>query len=230
MAWRGGGRGGRGRGSFGSGAGPVARDDDGLILAPDKPDGPPKLFPPVESLPELPDLGPKDLQLLGYRRHFEQAMLGSPYHVEKPTKRLGGVEADIARYSDRYKKAKAVTRAPLSSVLKLTLAHFPGELLDTSARPKTAQSSGLTPWKLQKTAGNDLQRLDQLANMEEKTEGKEGKEGEEKKKEEGDDDDEEVVEDEEEEFGENDYGETYGFEDDEEYAEMDDGDDEGPTF
>ncbi|PNG99790.1 hypothetical protein TSOC_014426 [Tetrabaena socialis] len=66
MSGRGGGRRGGGRGGFGGrgGAqiGPVARDDDGTVLA-TAPAGPPPLFPEIE-LPEHPDISPKDKMLL----------------------------------------------------------------------------------------------------------------------------------------------------------------------
>eukprot|EP00270_Netrium_digitus_P021663 TRINITY_DN9412_c0_g1_i1.p1 TRINITY_DN9412_c0_g1~~TRINITY_DN9412_c0_g1_i1.p1 ORF type:complete len:212 (+),score=39.43 TRINITY_DN9412_c0_g1_i1:108-743(+) len=151
--WRGGGgrggRGGWGRGRGGAGAapGPVARDDDGNILAVDKPEGPPPLFPPIKSLPELPEISQKDEQLLHRRRRLNSAWKYSPYQIEKPKKKAVGVTADVERYSDRYRLAHRQQRAPLSSVLKLTVAYFPAELLGnyTATRGK-AKAGGRTPW------------------------------------------------------------------------------------
>ncbi|KAL2614014.1 hypothetical protein R1flu_025706 [Riccia fluitans] len=238
MAARGGRGGGRGRGRGGRGF-PVMRDEDGMALIPKSRDGPPPLFPPLEVLPPLPDLTQKEEYLVSRRRHLESAWNVSPYFIEKPKVKSVGVAAEIERYSDRYKLTVQTKRPPLSSVLKLAPAYFPAELLGQGTQKRSTQAGG-AQWTLQTASGkNDLHRLDQLANLESKRlkDGEDKDEdGEEKKKKEGeegeDDDDEEKLDDEEEEFGDDDYAQNFGFDDDEDYLDMDDGggDDEGATY
>ncbi|BBN17707.1 DNA-directed RNA polymerase III subunit RPC7 [Marchantia polymorpha subsp. ruderalis] len=237
MAFRGG-RGGRGRGRGGRGF-PVMRDEDGMALIPKSRDGPPPLFPTLENLPPLPDLTPKDEALVSRRRHLESAWNVSPYYIEKPKAKSVGLAAEIERYSDRYKLSVQTKRPPLSSVLKLASAYFPAELLGQGNQKRNQRADG-AQWTLQTgSAKNDLQRLDQLASLEQKRmkdgEDKEDVDKEEKKKKEGeegdDDDDEEKLDDEDEEFGDDDYAQNFGFDDDEDYLDMDDGgDDEGATY
>ncbi|KAG6542308.1 hypothetical protein Mapa_016337 [Marchantia paleacea] len=236
MAFRGG-RGGRGRGRGGRGF-PVMRDEDGMALIPKSRDGPPPLFPTLENLPPLPDLTPKDESLVSRRRHLESAWNVSPYYIEKPKAKSVGVAAEIERYSDRYKLSVQTKRPPLSSVLKLASAYFPAELLSQGNQKRSQQADG-AQWTLQTgSAKNDLQRLDQLASLEQKRlkdgEDKADVDKEEKKKKEGDegddDDDEEKLDDEDEEFGDDDYAQNFGFDDDEDYLDMDDGGDDGSNL
>ncbi|CAM6128889.1 unnamed protein product [Calypogeia fissa] len=239
MAFRGGGRG-RGRGRGGGRGFPVVRDEDGMALIPKSRDGPPPLFPPLDNLPMLPDITPKDEQLVSRRRRLESAWNVSPYYIEKPKPKSVGVAAEIERYSDRYKLKVQTKRPPLGSVLKLAPAYFPAELLGQGNRARSNQSGG-AHWTLQTGVGkNDLQRLDQLATLEQKRlkdgDDKEDGDKEEKKKKEGEDgdadDDEEVLDDEDEEFGDDDYAQTFGYDDDEDYLDMDDGggDDDGAIY
>lgn len=103
-------------------------------------------------------------------------------------------------------------------------------------RGKGVLPPGSTPWVLQTSlAKTDLHRLDQLASLEQrrlKDEEKGDKDGEEKKPGEGDDGDgeNEEIEDEEDEIADDDYAQTFGFDDDEEYDVDDGGDDEGPVY
>eukprot|EP00198_Chlamydomonas_reinhardtii_P006757 XP_001696093.1 predicted protein [Chlamydomonas reinhardtii] len=91
MSGRGGGRGGRGGGRFGGrgGApmGPVARDEDGTILA-TAPAGPPPLFPETE-LPEHPEITAKDKMLLLRRFELSHRSKFSPYFLELPKSQKG---------------------------------------------------------------------------------------------------------------------------------------------
>lgn len=193
----------------------------------------------LENLPPLPDLTPKDEALVSRRRHLESAWNVSPYYIEKPKAKSVGLAAEIERYSDRYKLSVQTKRPPLSSVLKLASAYFPAELLGQGNQKRNQRADG-AQWTLQTgSAKNDLQRLDQLASLEQKRmkdgEDKEDVDKEEKKKKEGeegdDDDDEEKLDDEDEEFGDDDYAQNFGFDDDEDYLDMDDGgDDEGATY
>ncbi|KAH7294365.1 hypothetical protein KP509_28G068400 [Ceratopteris richardii] len=230
MAFRGRGRGyGRGPSYI-----PQARGDDGMPVFARKLDGPPPLFPPVRKLPELPDISKTDEELITRRRRLETFWNASPYYIERPKGNSSDVIADIERYSDKYKPNYRCKRPPLSSVLKLSPAYFPAELLGQQAERKR-QYKGTSQWTLDTNAKkNDLHRLDRLETLELKSvknaEDAEGKEG---KKDEGDDeDDEELEEEEEEEIGEDDYAQNFGFDDDDEYLEEDDGgaDDEGPIY
>lgn len=240
MAFRGrGGRGGRGR--FGGGARyvPEARGDDGLPVHSKKIDGPPPLFPELKALPELPDVGKAEEELISQRRRLETFWNASPYFIEKPKEKWTGVAAEIERYSDKYKPNFKAKRPPLSSVLKLTSAYFPAELVGQQAaerkRGRDGRYKGTSQWTLDASSHkSDLQRLDKLETMEQRSEKNADKEEKEegKKTEEGDDeDDEEVEEEEEEEIGEDDYAQNFGFDDDDDYLDDDDGgDDEGPTY
>ncbi|GAQ92186.1 hypothetical protein KFL_009410020 [Klebsormidium nitens] len=227
---------GRGRG-WGRGSGFVIRDDDGNMVLPDKLSGPPPLFPPIENLPEVPEIGDEEEELLNRRRRLESAWLYSPYHIEKPKSKTVGLAAEIERYADRYRRNPHAIRAPLSSVLKLTPKHFPAELLGPEkgkgrgggAAQATAASA---PWKSAPLATTDIQRLERLANLEQKIEANGDKATEKPKEGEGGEEDEEEALDEEDEMGEGDYEQGYQFEDDELYGDDDDafGNDEGPTF
>lgn len=241
MSFRGrGGFGGRGRGRFGGGGGyvPQARGDDGQPVFAQKTDGPPPLFPTITTLPDLPDVGKTEEELISRRRRLETFWNASPYYIEKPKEKTTGVAAEIERYSDKYKTNFNAKRPPLASVLKLTSAYFPAELVGQQDRKRgrDGQYKGTSQWTLDTSSRkSDLQRLDRLATMEQKSEkiaeDKEGKE-EEKKTDGGDDeDDEELEKEEEEEIGEDDYAQNFGFDDDDDYLDDDDGgDDEGPTF
>ncbi|CAI7880889.1 unnamed protein product [Closterium sp. NIES-54] len=65
---------------------------------------------------------------------------------------------------------------------------------------------------------------------EEEEEGDDDREGKDEEKKEGGDDEEVEEEEEEEEIGEDDYAQNFGFDDDDEYLDEDDGADEGPVF
>ncbi|KAG0504256.1 hypothetical protein M758_12G037200 [Ceratodon purpureus] len=235
MAARGRGRG-RGRGG-GGGAQFLPRDDDGNIVFNKKQEGPPPLFPKIERLPDLPTISKRDEMLVARRHQLQKAWECSPYYIEKAKAKSEGIVAEIERYSDRYRTNKRANRVPLNSVLKLNGASFPVELLGQGrGRGRGVLPPGSTPWLLQNSlAKTDLLRLDQLASLEQKRlkdEEKGDKDGEEKKPGEGEEGDgeNEELEDEEEELGDDDYAQTFGFDDDEEYEMDDGGDDEGPVF
>ncbi|KAH9565183.1 hypothetical protein CY35_04G064600 [Sphagnum magellanicum] len=237
MSFRGRGRGRGGR--FGGPPGILPRDEDGNVVIPKKQEGPPPLYPKIQQLPDLPTITPRDEMLIKRRRQLDLALNSSPYYIEKPKAKTEGVVAEIERYSDRYRVNIRANRPPLSSVLKLAPAYFPVELLGQGrGRGRGSQVVSSTQWTLQTgLAKNDLHRLDQLASLEQrhgKDEEKGGKEGEEKKPGEGEgegDEENEELEDEEEEFGDDDYAQNFGFDDDDEYLDVDDGgDDEGPTY
>ncbi|PNW79655.1 hypothetical protein CHLRE_08g361800v5 [Chlamydomonas reinhardtii] len=107
MSGRGGGRGGRGGGRFGGrgGApmGPVARDEDGTILA-TAPAGPPPLFPETE-LPEHPEITAKDKMLLLRRFELSHRSKFSPYFLELPKSQKDTGALDEA--FDPYKAPEA---------------------------------------------------------------------------------------------------------------------------
>eukprot|EP00850_Spirogloea_muscicola_P017224 SM000146S00944 [mRNA] locus=s146:35360:44700:- [translate_table: standard] len=184
-------------------------------------------------LPPLPQLDARAERLLARSRQLAAAWRFSPYYLEKPAPRPVGLAAEIERYSDKYKPKARVERAPLSSVLKLTPAHFPAQLLGPDAKRRKRAAPSTAQWRQHAaSAVNDLQRLDRLATLEQKVEREETEKSaatkDEKKAEEGDGDGEEgegEEEEEEEEFGDDDYAQTYGFDDDEGYMDADDGDD-----
>eukprot|EP01018_Ginkgo_biloba_P010881 Gb_17109 [translate_table: standard] len=205
---------------------PPIKDENGVVKKPE----PPALFPKIETLPDLPEITKKDEELVSKRRRLETFWSASPYYIEKPKQKAVGVAAEIERYSDKYKPNLHVQRPPLSSVLKLAAAYFPPELLSQGLK-RGREYRGTSQWTLQPNAAtNDLQRLDHLEKAEKKTQEREGKEDNEKKEGEGEDGEEEEIEEEEEDLGDDDYNQNFGFDDDDEYLDMDDGDDEGPTF
>eukprot|EP00850_Spirogloea_muscicola_P008851 SM000048S16563 [mRNA] locus=s48:433463:435408:- [translate_table: standard] len=127
-----------------------------------------------------------------------------------------GLAAEIERYSDKYKPKARVERAPLSSVLKLTPAHFPAQLLGPEAKRRKQAAPSTAQWRQHAdSAVNDLQRLDRLATLEQKVEREDTEKSaatkDEKKAEEGDGDGEEgegEEEEDEEEFGDDDYAQV----------------------
>lgn len=131
MAARGRGRG-RGRGG---GAQFLARDDDGNLIFNKKQEGPTPLFPKVERLPDLPTVTKRDEMLVFRRHHLQKAWECSPYYIEKIKTKTEGIVAEIDRYSDRYRTNRRANRVPLNSVLKLTGASFPVELLGQGCTP-----------------------------------------------------------------------------------------------
>eukprot|EP00252_Welwitschia_mirabilis_P004789 TRINITY_DN15099_c0_g2_i1.p1 TRINITY_DN15099_c0_g2~~TRINITY_DN15099_c0_g2_i1.p1 ORF type:complete len:231 (+),score=79.49 TRINITY_DN15099_c0_g2_i1:157-849(+) len=230
MSFRG--RGGRGGGRFGGGRRPFLpqiRDEQGNIKKP----GPPLLFPELKKdLPPLPNITEKDELLISKRRRILSFCQASPYFIEKPKKAADGVDAEIERYSDRYKPKKNIERPPLSSFLKLAESYFPAELL-TQGSKRARAYKGTSLWTSQQDGSkNDLGRLERLENLEQKAQQKEEKtEGKENEKKDGEDDDEaEELQDDEEDLEEDDYNQNFGFDDDDEYLEMDEGEDEGPTY
>lgn len=242
MAFRGGRGGGRGRGRFGARAIglPIARDEDGSIIVAQKLEGPPPLYPPL-NLPELPDtteLGQRENYLILKKRALQTAWNASPYYIEEVKSK--SVVVDVQRYSDKYRPDLEQKRAPLSTFLKLAPAFFPTELLGQDRkRGQSNKAATAAQWQLDpglQNNKNDLQRLDELASMEQKNQSKEdgGKEDGEKEKKQGEEDGEgegEELEDDEEEFDDDDYAQNFGFDDDDEYLDMDDGgDDEGATY
>eukprot|EP00850_Spirogloea_muscicola_P011554 SM000072S21188 [mRNA] locus=s72:268587:273191:+ [translate_table: standard] len=188
---------------------------------------------PDVRLPPLPQLDARAERLLARSRQLAAAWRFSPYYLEKPAPRPVGLAAEIERYSDKYKPKARMERAPLSSVLKLTPAHFPAQLLGPEAKRRKQAAPSTAQWRQHAdSAANDLQRLDRLATLEQKVEREETEKSaatkDEKKAEDGDGDGEEgegEEEEEEEEFGDDDYAQTYGFDDDEGYMDADDGDD-----
>lgn len=235
MAYRGRGRGRGGGPSYI----PQARGDDGLPVFAKKLDGPPPLFPPIRSLPDLPDVDKTEEELITRRRRLETFWNASCYYIERPKDKTTGVAAEIERYSDKYKPNYKAKRPPLSSFLKLTSAYFPAELIGQQVekkRGRDGQYKGTSQWTLDASSRkSDLQRLDRLETLEQRSEkNAEDAEGKEEGKKTGDDDDdenEELEEEEEEEIGEDDYAQNFGFDDDDDYLDDDDGgDDEGPTY
>eukprot|EP00246_Nothoceros_aenigmaticus_P007992 TRINITY_DN2242_c0_g1_i1.p1 TRINITY_DN2242_c0_g1~~TRINITY_DN2242_c0_g1_i1.p1 ORF type:complete len:197 (-),score=43.25 TRINITY_DN2242_c0_g1_i1:631-1221(-) len=191
-------------------------------------------------LPELPDttdLGQKDVYLILKKRALQTAWDASPYHIEETKETTA---SDIQRYSDRYRPQVKKKRAHLSTFLKLGPAFFPSELLGQDRKlAQTAKIAGVSQWLLEPRSSlvvSDLQRLDQLASLEQKNQKQEEskKEDGEKEKKQGEEDgdgDGEEIEDEEDEFDDDDYAQNFGFDDDDEYLDLDDGgDDEGATF
>ncbi|KAG2426209.1 hypothetical protein HXX76_013190 [Chlamydomonas incerta] len=108
MSGRGGGRGGRGGGRFGGRGGPpmgpVARDEDGTILA-TAPAGPPPLFPEMD-LPEHPDITAKDKMLLLRRHEITHRSKTSPYFLELPKS-----QKDTGALDDTFDPYKAPAAA-----------------------------------------------------------------------------------------------------------------------
>ncbi|CAI5522326.1 unnamed protein product [Closterium sp. Naga37s-1] len=219
-----------GFGGRGGGAGAVARDDEGSIVFAGRDEGPPPLFPPVEMLPELPEIAPKDEAMLQRRRRMASFWRYSAYYVDRPPPDKG-VAADIAAYTKRHSGSSGATassssapRASLTDVMDLSIAHYPAELLSAGGKKKVRKKSS-NAWVVGKgSAANDLNRLDQLATLEQKLDKNAAdREGKDEEKKEGEDDEEVEEEEEEEEIGEDDYAQNFGFDDDDEYLDEDDG-------
>eukprot|EP00873_Tetraselmis_striata_P027598 jgi/Tetstr1/447862/TSEL_035172.t1 len=176
MAARGGGRGGwRGRGRGGAGGGPVARDDDGNIVAVEVA-GPPPLFPDGVRLPERPTATAKDERLMS-RRHalldFYRAPQ-SPYHLSMPKRKAEGVEQAIERYGDKYRGAGPNKRPALSKALFLHPKYFPPELYSAKQQRHSAHGTGTGKAAAfvmdQSSSKQGFSRLEQLAKLESKQE------------------------------------------------------------
>ncbi|PNH02375.1 hypothetical protein TSOC_011653 [Tetrabaena socialis] len=229
MSGRGGGRRGGGRGGFGGrgGAqiGPVARDDDGTVLA-TAPAGPPPLFPEIE-LPEHPDISPKDKMLL-------------PTQAQQPGQSQQGEGAGAGGSGSGPRVGTKRSRPLLSSVMTLLPDYFPEDLYSTKEmRASRLQTLRGQDAYFRAQSGRDdatgLRRLEQLAKLESNAEeggavpgGRKGGEGEE-------DDgppEEEVLHDtdEEEDMEFDDYYQGEHFDDDEGYGDADEGGDDGPVY
>ncbi|GLI71236.1 hypothetical protein VaNZ11_016357 [Volvox africanus] len=261
MSGRGGGRGGfgrgGGRGGFGGrGApiGPVARDEDGTVLA-TAPAGPPPLFPEVE-LPEHPEITSRDKMLLLRRFELTHRSKTSPYFLELPQAHqdTGTLEEGFDPYrapqpgkdgsaGGGHGSGTKRARPPLSSVMTLLAEYFPEELYS---------SKDMRASRLQTLRGQDayfraqsrpddpsgLRRLEHLAKLE--SLGEEGGEGGPgtRKTLGGEGDEEEAAAeeelrdtDEEEDMEDDDYYQGEHFDDDEGYGDaLDDGGDEGPVY
>ncbi|GLJ53832.1 hypothetical protein SUGI_1149060 [Cryptomeria japonica] len=199
------------------------KDENGNIKKPE----PPTLFQDIKVLPVLLEIAMKDEELVSKRRKLDHFWELSPYYIENPKEKTVGVIAEIERYSDRYKPNVRINRPPLSSVLKLAAAYFPSEILNQGSKRARAYK-GTSQWTVQPDAA-DLQKLDRLENLEQKAQQRSEKVGDkepdEKKEGENEDAEEEEIEDEEEDLGDDDYNQNFGFDDDEDYLDMDDGGD-----
>ncbi|CAI5522319.1 unnamed protein product [Closterium sp. Naga37s-1] len=282
-----------GFGGRGGGAGAVARDDEGSIVFAGRDEGPPPLFPPVEMLPELPEIAPKDEAMLQRRRRMASFWRYSAYYVDRPPPdskghsggppftwlsaipqlpippfhlyhlstptpsfpnysplpvypfflsslpgrpsrpqlpaKCGaeGVAADIAAYTKPPQRL--FRRHRLFVLCAPCFSHRRGK--------KKVRKKSSNAWVVGKgSAANDLNRLDQLATLEQKLDknaaransvllrvGWQDREGKDEEKKEGEDDEEVEEEEEEEEIGEDDYAQNFGFDDDDEYLDEDDG-------
>ncbi|XP_002966000.2 DNA-directed RNA polymerase III subunit rpc31 [Selaginella moellendorffii] len=225
---------GRGRGRGGGGrAGPIIRDETGGILTARKLEGPPPLFPAVETLPERPDITQGNNAFLVERRRTLHTFWNeSAYYIEAVDKDTSSVPSDVERCLSRSKPGPQTKRKSLSLYLQLSSMFFPAELLGNQ-RKKRRENDEEGIWNLKGSSKSDLGRLDKLASLEQKVGQKGDKEAGENKEGEGaeeNEEDQDIAFDDEDEF-EDDYGKNEEFDDDEEY-DFDDGggDDEGPTY
>eukprot|EP00195_Chlamydomonas_chlamydogama_P016480 CAMPEP_0202907146 /NCGR_PEP_ID=MMETSP1392-20130828/41502_1 /ASSEMBLY_ACC=CAM_ASM_000868 /TAXON_ID=225041 /ORGANISM="Chlamydomonas chlamydogama, Strain SAG 11-48b" /LENGTH=210 /DNA_ID=CAMNT_0049595925 /DNA_START=198 /DNA_END=833 /DNA_ORIENTATION=+ len=209
--------------------GPVARDDDGTVIAA-QPMGPPPLFPETE-LPEHPELTAKDTLLLLRRNDMVNSAKTSPFFIELPKPVKEGPDAPVDSYSLQSSKKPKRQQQPLSSVMTLIPDYFPEELF--SEKDKRASKKAQDAfWRAQgkRAEAGGLHRLDQLAQME-KAAGEGGARGGGGEDEGPPEEEVPVDEDEEEDMEYDDYYQGEHFDDDEGYDDgYDDGGDEGPVY
>lgn len=165
-------RGGRGRGFAGRGAaplGPVARDDDGNVVAPDA--GKPPSDYPVIAIPENEEPQDDIKTRVATMRRLLQSYKESPYYIEIKQQVKGSIDEGLERYSVR-RAAAAKPREPLSTVLTLTPNYFPAELYNVREAAAGGGAgrgrSEAAYWQRQGARGGDAgSRLTQLERLEE---------------------------------------------------------------
>ncbi|CAI7851284.1 unnamed protein product [Closterium sp. NIES-54] len=119
---------------------------------------------PVEMLPELPEIAPKDEAMLQRRRRMASFWRYSAYYVDRPPPDKG-VAADIAAYTKRHSSSSGAApssssapRASLADVMDLSIAHYPAELLSTGGKKKVRKKSG-NAWVVGKGSAANGQSL-----------------------------------------------------------------------
>lgn len=126
------------------------------------------------------------------RRRLANGWRQSPYFLELPKPKPVGVDAEMERYSDRYRRKPQVRllfgvclrrsvvifaspstahsrvppqteRVPLASVMTLIPKYYPPELYVRRVGPQRAQPAAEASWnQAEGTAGDDLMRLEKL--------------------------------------------------------------------
>ncbi|XP_054793443.1 uncharacterized protein LOC129299022 [Prosopis cineraria] len=172
------------------------------------------------------DLGSKSFDMIfnnsdGHRRE-EIMALDTTVRIKRDRERIREIERqrlDVERFSDRQKTV--FTRDSLSQVLEFK--DFPKELTQGAARRMSKRKN--FRWNPE----SDLKALDFFEQLEKKAQGQEDKGEKEKKEGENEEDDENAENEEgEEELSDDDYNQNEYFDDDEDdYNDVDDGEDEG---
>ncbi|XP_074565393.1 uncharacterized protein LOC141821911 [Curcuma longa] len=172
-------------------------------------------FPEDVTLPGLPTVDPLPDEvkaLIASKLKLEFFWKNSCYNLQAVASKSKNQDADIERYSDRFKIKPQGKREALASYLKLTISNFPSELIQGSKLQQRDKK------KLRWDRDPDEKKFDMFAKLEENFKGKDGKIDEKK----GENEEEEVEEEEaeEESSDDDDYNQNVDFDDDDDDLNM----------
>ncbi|GAX83391.1 hypothetical protein CEUSTIGMA_g10816.t1 [Chlamydomonas eustigma] len=179
MASRGRGRGrGGGFGRPGAPGGPAIRDEDGTVI-PNQQLGPPPLYPEME-LPEYQPESAKDALLLLRRHDLVNYSKNSPFFLDtSSSKKRSRQDTRAHPLQPDDGKTLAVEPLQLAAVLTLNSDYFPEELYGPGDKRLMKLKAREAFWKAQgkKDDTGGINRLEQLAKLESKSETRGGASG-----------------------------------------------------
>ncbi|XP_042379678.1 nucleolin-like [Zingiber officinale] len=172
-------------------------------------------FPENVTLPSLPTIDPLPDEvkaLIASKLRLEHFWKTSCYNLQAVASKSKNQDADIQRYSDRFKIKPQGKREALASYLVLTPSNFPSELIQGSKLQQRDKK------KLRWDRDPDEKMFDMFEKLEQNYKGQDGKVDE--KKGENDEEDEEEEVEEEESSDDDDYNQNVDFDDDEDDLNM----------